>query len=88
MVLNHWHLDHVAGTAVCADCTVIANQRTAAHLAQRRAAIEAGTDHGLPAIKPLIQPTHTFSGRAHIHIGGLHIDLIEANIHSDDATVI
>lgn len=88
VVLSHWHLDHVAGTDVFADSTIIANARTAAQLASRRAAIESGTDHGLPAINPLIQPTHTFSGRAHIHIGSLHVDLIEANIHSDDATVI
>lgn len=88
VVLSHWHLDHVAGTDVFGDCTVIANQRTAAHLTARRSAIESGTDHGLPAINPLVLPTHTFTGHAHIHIGGLHIDLIEANIHSDDATVI
>ena len=88
VVLSHWHLDHVAGTDVFADCTVIANKRTAAHLARRRAAIETGSDHGPPAIKPLIEPTHSFTGSAHIHVGSLHIDLIEANIHSDDATVI
>ncbi len=88
VVLSHWHLDHVAGTDVFADCTVIANERTAAHLARRRAAIESGTDHGPPAIKPLIQPTRSFTGRAQIHVGSLHVDLIEANIHSDDATVI
>jgi len=88
VVLSHWHLDHVAGTEVFADCTIIASQRTAAHLETHRAAIEAGSHHGLPAINPLIAPTHTFTGRAHIHVGGLHIDLIEAHIHSDDATVI
>ena len=88
VVLSHWHLDHVAGTEVFADCTVIANARTAAHLARRRAAIESGSDHGPPAIKPLILPTHSFTGRAQIHVGSLHINLIEANIHSDDATVI
>jgi glyoxylase-like metal-dependent hydrolase (beta-lactamase superfamily II) len=88
VVLSHWHLDHVAGTAAFADCPVIANTKTAAHLMQRRRAIERGTDHGLPAINPLIQPTNVFDGQAHVHIGALHIDLIEANIHSDDATVI
>ena len=88
VVLSHWHLDHVAGTQAFADCTVIANHRTAAHLAHHRAAIEAGSHHGLPAIRPLIEPTHLFSGRAHLHVGSLHIDLIEAHIHSDDATVV
>jgi len=88
VVLSHWHLDHIAGTEAFADCTIIANSRTAAHLARHRAAIEAGTHHGAPAVKPLIAPTHTFEGSAHIHVGGLHIDLVQCNIHSDDATVV
>ena len=88
VVLSHWHLDHVAGTAAFTDCPVIANTKTAAHLMQRRKAIEAGTAKGMPAINPLIQPTALFENRAHLHVGGLHIDLIEANIHSDDATVL
>lgn len=88
VVLSHWHLDHVAGTAEFADCEVIANTRTAAHLAARRAAIEAGTDHGPPAISPLILPTRTFDGTLTLDIGGCRVDLIAANIHSDDATVM
>ena len=52
VVLSHWHLDHVAGTAAFADCEIIANRRTAAHLERRKAAIEAGTHDGPPAIKP------------------------------------
>ncbi len=89
VVLSHWHLDHVAGTAAFADCTILANSLTAAHLRNRAAAIEAGTSpSGLPAIAPLILPTHTFDGSAHLHIGRLHIDLIQCNIHSDDATVV
>jgi cyclase len=88
VVLSHWHLDHIAGTQVFADCPVIANRRTMALMEANRAAIEAGTHHGAPAIKPLVMPTDLFEGHAHIHIGKLHIDLIEANIHSQDATVI
>jgi cyclase len=88
VVLSHWHLDHIAGTAAFAGCPIIANRRTADHMTRHRAAIEAGMHHGPPAISPLILPDRLFSGHAHIHIGGLHIDLIEANIHSDDATVI
>lgn len=88
VVLSHWHLDHVAGTAAFADCEVIANARTLAHLQQRRSAIEAGTDHGLPAINPLILPTSVFSGQQTLMLGDQEIQLIEANIHSDDATVI
>lgn len=88
VVLSHWHLDHVAGTAAFADCPIIANQRTADHLAMKKAAIENGTNSGPPAINPLILPTQTFEGGTHLQVGGLHIDLIEANIHSDDATVL
>lgn len=88
VVLSHWHLDHVAGTEVFADCTIIANKRTRDLLQHHKAAIEDGTHHGLPAINPLILPTHVFERGVHIHIGRLHIDLIQCNIHSDDATVV
>lgn len=88
VVLSHWHLDHVAGTEVFADARIIANARTAAHLRANRAAIEAGTSRGLPSIAPLILPTDLFEDRMTLHIGALQIDLIEFNIHSDDATVL
>lgn len=87
-VLSHWHLDHVAGTEAFADCEVIANAKTLAHLTQRQAAIEAGTDHGAPAICPLILPTVIFSGEMQLDLNGMQVHLIEANIHSDDATVV
>ena len=88
VVLSHWHLDHVAGTAVFADCPVIANARTMAHLTAHRAAIEEGSLHGLPAISPLILPNVVFEGAMTLDLGGQRVKLIEANIHSDDATVI
>lgn len=88
VVLSHWHLDHVAGTAAFADCEVIANDRTLAHLTQRQAAIEAGTDHGLPAINPLILPDMVFERHLTLDLGGARLELIAANIHSDDATVL
>ena len=88
VVLSHWHLDHVAGTEAFADCQVIANARTLAHLTHRKAAIEAGTDHGLPAIKPLILPDLVFERRMSLVLGEERVELIEANIHSDDATVL
>ena len=88
VVLSHWHLDHVAGTEAFADCEVIANRRTAAHLAGGRSTIEAGTLEGPPAIDPLILPTRVFSERQQLTIGGLRVELIEAEIHSDDATVL
>ncbi len=88
VVLSHWHLDHVAGTEAFADAPVIANERTAAHLAERREAIEAGTLEGPPAIAPLVMPTRTFSGGESLRVGDITVELIEANVHSDDATVL
>jgi cyclase len=88
VVLSHWHLDHVAGTQAFADCRIIANRRTDAHLRRRQAAIEAGTDHGPPAIRPLILPNQLFETRTPLRIGALDVELIAANIHSDDATVL
>jgi glyoxylase-like metal-dependent hydrolase (beta-lactamase superfamily II) len=84
VVLSHWHLDHVAGTAAFADCEVLANVRTAAHLSRRRDAIEAGTLEGPPAIAPLVLPTRTFDERETV----LGVELLTFEIHSDDATVL
>ena len=88
VVLSHWHLDHVAGTATFADSPVIASHRTATHLATRRKAIEAGTSSGPPPIRPLILPTETFDGTMVLSVGGREVWLLTADIHSDDATVL
>jgi len=87
VVLSHWHLDHVAGTGAFADCAVIACSRTAALLERNRAAIESGTASGPPPIAPLILPTRTFDGRLVLDVGGRAVELIQLNIHSDDAVV-
>ena len=88
VVLSHWHLDHVAGTAAFDDCEVIANERTEEHLAEHREAIEAGTDWGPPAIDPLVMPTLTFAGELRLEVGEVPVELIHVDIHSDDATVL
>ena len=88
VVLSHWHLDHVAGTEAFPGCPIIANAKTLAHLSSRKDGIEAATDHGPPAIRPLILPDHIFSGQMELIIGTKRVVLIEANIHSDDATVL
>lgn len=88
IVYSHWHLDHVAGTSAFAGAEVIANARTADHMARHRAAIEDATFHGPPAINPLILPDRIFSGELSFDFGGRPVLLIEANIHSDDATVL
>jgi cyclase len=86
VVLSHWHKDHVAGTAAFGGVPVLANALTAAHLAARRAEIEAGIDW--PPIIPLIQPSQTFAGQTTLTLGPQTLVLIHLNIHSDDATVI
>ena len=88
VVLSHWHLDHVAGTAAFAGAEVIANHRTIAHLTQAKAGIEAGSLHGDPVICPLILPDRGFSTELRLRVGARHVTLIQCNIHSDDATVL
>lgn len=92
VVLSHWHLDHVAGTAAFvrafAGTEVVGNRRTRAHLQQHWTAIEEGSYHGLPVICPLILPDRVFSGEMRLRVGARHVTLIEANVHSDDATVL
>lgn len=88
IVLSHWHLDHVAGTAVFADCEVIASERTAELLTRSQSAIEHGEHEGPPAIDPLVLPTSVLRDRRPLAVGGMPLELIHTNIHSDDATVV
>lgn len=88
VVLSHWHLDHVAGTEAFADCEIIANPRTAAHLAAHKDQIEAGTFDSPPAINPLILPTRLFEDRLVLDGFGEAVELLTFDIHSDDATVL
>jgi cyclase len=88
VVLSHWHLDHIAGNAAFADAEIIANARTAEHLRRFQTEIEAGTLEGPPAITPLILPHRIFRDRLPLTIGGIQVELIQCDIHSDDATVL
>src|SRR5262245_8045429 len=88
VVLSHWHLDHVAGTEVFADCEVISSTRTAEHLSRFRAAIEGGELEGPPGIDPLILPTRTVEGENPLRVGETEVRLMTTEIHSDDATVL
>ena len=88
VVLSHWHLDHVAGSAVFADVEIVANERTAEHLRHFKDEIEQGTLEGPPAIDPLILPNRVFSGSLRLEIGRVQVELIQCAIHSDDATVV
>jgi cyclase len=88
VVLSHWHLDHVAGTEAFADCEIIANRLTAELLAEHRAAIEAGTFEGPPAIAPLVLPTTVFDDVMELETRNHVIELVQFEIHSSDATVL
>ena len=88
VVLSHWHLDHVAGTAAFEDCEVIASERTAELLTRFKSAIERGKHEGPPGIDPLVLPTRVFRDRLRLGIGRARLELIHTNIHSDDATVV
>ncbi len=88
VLLSHWHLDHVAGTEAFADCEVLAGARTAELLAANREEIEAGALEGPPPIAPLVLPTASFAEpRLEIDVGSRRLELIRADIHSDDAVV-
>jgi cyclase len=88
VVLSHWHLDHIAGTEAFADVQVIANRKTFDHLRRNKTDIESGKLQGPPHINPLVLPDLHFDDRMNLVIGSLEVELIEANIHSDDATVV
>jgi glyoxylase-like metal-dependent hydrolase (beta-lactamase superfamily II) len=88
VVLSHWHLDHIAGTEAFRDSEVVATARTAQLLESNRAAIEKGTLEGPPEIDPLILPTRTFSAHERLDLNRTEVELIQVNIHSDDAAVV
>jgi len=88
VLLSHWHLDHVAGNEAFADCEILASARTAEQMRSHREAIEAGEYEGPPGIAPLLLPTRTYEERMELRLGGRTLELIQVDIHSDDATVI
>lgn len=88
VLLSHHHLDHVAGTEAFDGCEVIATARTAEHLRRNQAAIERGELEGPPAIDPLVLPTRTFEDRLELTVGGIDVEVIHVDIHSDDAAVL
>ncbi|MDX6546710.1 MAG: hypothetical protein QOG33_260 [Gaiellales bacterium] len=88
VVLSHWHLDHVAGNAVFDDVEMIAQERTLLHLRENAQAIENGSSSGPPPISPLVLPNATFARELSLEVGGLRVELLHANIHSDDAALM
>jgi cyclase len=88
VVLSHWHLDHIAGTAAFRDCEIFASEQTAGLLTRFRSAIERGELEGPPPIDPLVLPTSVFADRLPLSVGALQLELIHTHIHSEDATVV
>jgi cyclase len=88
VVNSHWHLDHVGGNAVYADVDRISTDKTIQQLAAKKAAIEAGTEWGPPAIKPLVLPNVGIVGDTSYYVGDIKVELRPVNIHSEDGLVI
>jgi cyclase len=88
LVNSHWHLDHVGGNAVYADVDRIATDKTIQLLSTNKAAIEAGTEWGPPAIKPLVMPNIGIAGDTNYYVGDIKVELRAVNIHSEDGLVI
>jgi cyclase len=88
LVNSHWHLDHVGGNAVYADVDRIATDKSIQLLNANKAAIEAGTEWGPPAIKPLVVPNIGIAGDTTYYVGDIKVELRPVNIHSEDGLVI
>ena len=88
LVNSHWHLDHVGGNAVYADSDRIATDQAIQLLTAKRAGIEAGTEWGPPAIKPLVVPNIGITSATACYVGDIRVELRPVRIHSDDGLVI
>ena len=84
VVLSHWHVDHVAGNEVFADCEIIANTLTAQALRDNRERLENDN----PPIKPLIMPNSTFGRELYLKVGDIDVELRHVDIHSHDGTML
>ncbi|GEN98901.1 MBL fold metallo-hydrolase [Novosphingobium sediminis] len=90
LATSHWHLDHIGGNAVYADSMRFATEATRVKLTAKRAAIEAGTEEGPPAIRPLILPNIGIAPDSVVTlmIGSVKAELHPVAIHSADGLVI
>jgi glyoxylase-like metal-dependent hydrolase (beta-lactamase superfamily II) len=88
VVNSHWHLDHVGGNAVYSDADRISTDKTIRQLAVKKAAIEAGTEWGPPAIKPLVIPNIGIVRDTNYYVGDIKVELRPVNIHSEDGLVM
>jgi cyclase len=88
VVLSHWHLDHIAGSAVFRDSDFIATSLTRDALVRHKADIEAGKVWGPPAITPVRLPNVLFEDRKKLSVGEIGLELRRRNVHSIDGCVI
>ena len=88
VVNSHWHLDHVGGNAVYADVDRISTERAIELLTAKKEAIEAGTEWGPPAIKPLVIPNIGITAETNYYLGNIRVELRPVRIHSGDGLVI
>ena len=88
LVNSHWHLDHVGGNAVYADVDRLATAKTRQRLQEKKAAIEQGTEWGLPAIAPLVIPNVSITAATDYLVGDVKVELRPVNIHSEDGLVL
>ncbi len=84
VVLSHWHVDHVAGNEVFADCEIIANELTLQAMSANRDRLENDN----PPIKPLIMPNSTFETELNLEVGDIDVELRHVDIHSHDGTML
>lgn len=87
VVLSHWQLDHIAGIPSYADSTIISLELTRDYLVKHKAAIEAGTLWGPPAMD-VVLPNVTFRDSLAVYLGDLEVLFHNFNIHSRDGTVM
>jgi glyoxylase-like metal-dependent hydrolase (beta-lactamase superfamily II) len=88
LVNSHWHLDHVGGNAVYADVDRFATEKTRQRLTVKKAAIEAGTEWGPPAIMPLVVPNIGITADTTYFVEDIEVELRPVNIHSEDGLVL
>ena len=88
VVNSHWHLDHVGGNAMYADVDRISTDKTLQRLTAKRAAIEAGTEWGPPAITPLVIPNIGITSATTYFVEDINVELRPINVHSEDGLVL
>jgi cyclase len=84
VALSHWHVDHVAGNEVFADCEIIALKLTAEKLEANRERLAAR----VPPVSPLVMPSRTFDAQMTLPIGSRRVELKHFEIHSADGNVL